>query len=65
MGAVCTAKHHKNSNLNLYNQFYFVTGFYSLDYICMADRKDMVDKKFSSLTYLLHVSGTISNHFTS
>ena len=31
----------------------------------MAYRKDMMDKKFSSLTYLLHVSGTISNHFTS
>ena len=27
MGAVCTAKHRKNSNLNLYNQFLFCNMF--------------------------------------
>ena len=27
MGAVGTAKHHKNSNLNLYNQFLFCNSF--------------------------------------
>ena len=39
MGAVCTAKHRKNSNQNSKTDFYFVTCFYSLYDICMVTGK--------------------------
>ena len=39
VGAVCTAEYRKNTNQDSRINFYFVTGFYSLNNICMVDMK--------------------------